>query len=178
MHILTTALFVTFDWLIFEPVWTVRLLILQPVVLEQLSPEILLIVCINTGFPVVLHIERTENSLIPKDIKFLVLFHQMQQFYSELEFHMHKGTIGSILTLLQTIGIIRTKSCFESFFMVHLFSLVVGIPTISVFAIFNFTFLRGVGTETALVLRGVVENALFQIMVERGLGTRQCFKSL
>ena len=161
MHIRTATFFVAFYWLVFQPVGTVSFLVLQPLVLEQFSPEILLIVRIHTGLPVVLHIERTENSLVPKNVKFLVLFHQMQQFDPELEFHMHEGTISPILTLLKTIGIIRTKSGFESFLVVHLFSLVVRVSTICVFAVFDFAFLGRVGAETALVLGRVIENALF-----------------
>ena len=74
---------------------------------------------------------------------------------------MHEGTISPILTFLKTIGIIRTKSGFESFLVVHLFSLVVRVSTIRIFAVYDFAFLGRIGAETALVLRGVIKNALF-----------------
>ena len=90
MHICTAALRVAFNRLVFEPVRAVRLLVLESIQVEQLPTEILLVVRVDTGFPVVLHIERTENSLVQKDVEFLVRFHQMKQLYPEFVFLVHK----------------------------------------------------------------------------------------
>jgi len=64
MHILTPALLITFNGLVFKPVWTICLLVLQFLVLKQLSSKILLIMGINTRFPIVLNIKGAKHSLV------------------------------------------------------------------------------------------------------------------
>jgi hypothetical protein len=129
MHIMTPALLITFNGLIFKPVWTICLLVLQPLIQEQLSPKILLIMGIDTGFPVMLDIEGAKHSLVAKYIKLLVLFHKMQQLDPELIICVDERAVRPILAIRQKIGVVGAETSFEPFRVVHLFSLVVRVPT-------------------------------------------------
>lgn len=152
MHILTTALLVTLDGLVLEPMGTVGLLVLESFLQEKGSSEVLLVVGVHTGFPVVLHVEGAENCFVGQNVELLVLFQQVQQFNPEFEFCVDEGTVGPVLTLPQTPRVVGAESGFEPFLVVHLFRLVVCVPTKCVFTVLHLTFLGRVRAKSSLVL--------------------------
>ena len=133
---------------------------------------------INTILSIMLKIKRTENCLILENKKILILFHLMQWLYSKFRIIVNKRTITAKLTFFEIIRVKWTISCFETILMIHLFCQIMCKLTLLVFTIQNFTLLTTIWNLSPFILRSMVVNALFQVMIQRLIWAQFSLKSL
>ena len=133
---------------------------------------------VNTILSIMLKIKRTENCLILENKKILILFHLMQWLYSKFRIIVNKRTITAKLAFFKIIRVKWTISSFKTILMIHLFCQIMCILTLLVFTIQNFTLLATIWNLSPFILRSMVVNALFQVMIQRLIWAQFSLKSL